>query len=1068
MEQGILKTFPKFISDYPIGDDLFEGKPQERIAENIIAYINDNLDSKNRVIGIDGEWGSGKSNVLEITRKRTKNDYYFFTYDTWGHQEDLARRTFLEELVSDLTKSGLLNKEWNSTIKEKLATKVITYNKETPSFNNSLILIALTILASPFIKRIIEYIFSLKSSENPGFWSYVITAGIVVLIFLGVWLCNSFKRGSKFSIKDLFYLYKGEKIESTKCETITSLEPSVREFRSILVEIIGSLQKSLRLIFVYDNMDRLPASKVKETWSSVHTFFAESRDNSIDAWALIPFDQKHLCHAFGDDDPETGTLTLDYIKKTFSIVFRVAAPTLTDWKTFFTIKFKEAFDYAPPEDAQLMNMFDYLHDSKPIKPREIINFLNELVALKKQWDDKIPFKHLGLFILTKQKIIENPLNSIIEKEYLKKVEFFFTEDAELDQNIAALVFNVENEKSNEVLLRRSIEEALRGEGDILEISKHSAFLSVLDNCFYSTQYDLRKSIIALDSLKEEIKSSVKFEIFWKELTIKFLNSKIIFPGDIDFYFKLVLNLKDNNRRKDLTRSVLKAITKIEDNPTYKGKNYCNIIDEIVEFNAQHKSEIKVFELLDPVVFEPIEFKEFVINCKDSFDLYDVHCNEAKLNAYLISSLSDDIASDRLFINIVKNKYNLSLFQEALEEKITHVSMSDSTTIYETLNIYKDLSKEKPINVKVPTNIAFQLISNPDNPALIDLIFIILSDYDSHSLYIKHPTLVNYLNSDEIKAEEAAQVAEYYIDYGDLIDLATTYKFKLLSDVVKHLTITPVGDSRLSLETVLSKYQDIKREVFASDLNFIKAFLINLSEWDYDSYFESIVQRDAFEKNVGLILIEDCATLSNPLTNKIIEFANAFIEGCSEEDWKKAFQSSPTSFLFQTTLILIKTKTIRSNKLSNYALNAFKDVLIDNLKNNYNPVDLYSWDIILDYFDGRKLGFLFKEIRDELLYNRGVLTVEELIYFKKGLFKYGGLNSKNVIEDVIRKIILPLIKDKEGFESVIQFHEEIIVDIIKKSKESIDEIRGTVLERSQVDGSSSLKEFAKKLGIELVG
>lgn len=49
-------------------------------------------------------------------------------------------------------------------------------------------------------------------------------------------------------------------------------------------------------------MDRLPAEKVKELWSSIHTFFADSGFENV--WAVIPFDETHLACAFGDETDE--------------------------------------------------------------------------------------------------------------------------------------------------------------------------------------------------------------------------------------------------------------------------------------------------------------------------------------------------------------------------------------------------------------------------------------------------------------------------------------------------------------------------------------------------------------------------------------------------------------------------------------------------------------------------------------------------------------------------------------------------------------------------------------------
>ena len=101
-------TFPRFIVDKPVGEDFSEGQSQTRLAERISDYIRktdrDNIDSQTsipRIIGLEGSWGTGKSNVVAKIEEKLKSDsYYTFTYDSWGHQEDLQRRSILYKLIS--------------------------------------------------------------------------------------------------------------------------------------------------------------------------------------------------------------------------------------------------------------------------------------------------------------------------------------------------------------------------------------------------------------------------------------------------------------------------------------------------------------------------------------------------------------------------------------------------------------------------------------------------------------------------------------------------------------------------------------------------------------------------------------------------------------------------------------------------------------------------------------------------------------------------------------------------------------------------------------------------------
>ena len=86
------KKETRFISNYPNGIDLFEGKSQEKVAESIRKHIIktdiDKDSSISRIIGLEGKWGSGKSNIIKMLEKSmnttTEEDthvkkYHFFT-----------------------------------------------------------------------------------------------------------------------------------------------------------------------------------------------------------------------------------------------------------------------------------------------------------------------------------------------------------------------------------------------------------------------------------------------------------------------------------------------------------------------------------------------------------------------------------------------------------------------------------------------------------------------------------------------------------------------------------------------------------------------------------------------------------------------------------------------------------------------------------------------------------------------------------------------------------------------------------------------------------------------------
>ena len=105
--------YPRYLSNYPKGADLLEGGSQKRLAQAIAAHITEADQVEKpvfaRLIGLQGKWGSGKSNVIKILEDEDlKEKYIFFCFDAWGNQEDLQRRSILELLTKELiTKTKL-------------------------------------------------------------------------------------------------------------------------------------------------------------------------------------------------------------------------------------------------------------------------------------------------------------------------------------------------------------------------------------------------------------------------------------------------------------------------------------------------------------------------------------------------------------------------------------------------------------------------------------------------------------------------------------------------------------------------------------------------------------------------------------------------------------------------------------------------------------------------------------------------------------------------------------------------------------------------------------------------
>ena len=64
----------KYISKDPCGEDLFAGKVHERTADHIASLLRT---EGSLIIGIDGGWGAGKSNLIQMVEKKLMDKLSF-------------------------------------------------------------------------------------------------------------------------------------------------------------------------------------------------------------------------------------------------------------------------------------------------------------------------------------------------------------------------------------------------------------------------------------------------------------------------------------------------------------------------------------------------------------------------------------------------------------------------------------------------------------------------------------------------------------------------------------------------------------------------------------------------------------------------------------------------------------------------------------------------------------------------------------------------------------------------------------------------------------------------------
>lgn len=87
-EKNQKREYPRFIDNKPCGKDLFEGKSHDSVAQNIANII---ANSEAKIIGIDGGWGSGKSNMVNLVKEKLDSDKYRFSFMMHGDIKRISK-----------------------------------------------------------------------------------------------------------------------------------------------------------------------------------------------------------------------------------------------------------------------------------------------------------------------------------------------------------------------------------------------------------------------------------------------------------------------------------------------------------------------------------------------------------------------------------------------------------------------------------------------------------------------------------------------------------------------------------------------------------------------------------------------------------------------------------------------------------------------------------------------------------------------------------------------------------------------------------------------------------------
>lgn len=1039
----------KFLKNTPIGKDLFEGKSQDKIA-SIVAEVLEEQDFQ--IIGIDGGWGTGKSNLVKIVENKLGPDKYnFFIYDVWGHQEDDQRKAILVELteyVADKKKNIVVdNKKWSEKLKRLLSKEKEVTTTNIPYLSVGFILSLFLIIYIPTINTF--------AKDLEEIWLKCLLVLFPIALFLPIYFSKLIGNLKKFknrkllalvklSLQQTIQIYGNKQIDETKYESISEREPSVKDFRDWMRGIdtdLGINQK--KMIIVFDNFDRLPKKHIQSIWSSIHIFFSDEKYDNIKV--IIPFDRLHIRNAFRDldgADKNQSNFANDYINKTFDLVYRISPPIMSNWKTFFRDCWNEAFQQNVDEAEYIKVEQIYEVFSKVITPREIIAFINEIISIK-LLHNNIPERYIGLFVINKSQILDNPLEAITKAEFLEGLSYQYRDDEDFQKYITALAYQIAPDNALEIVYRKQLKDSLMNNDskNLIEISKTDIFNKIISPVLSEVE-NLENPILALNSLTTEANiTGHEKQSIWDDICL-ILKGQSVEDFKLSEAQKIILVQVSNNLKAPWVNKIL---LDLHQSPKFDSVKYAEFVEELNNVDIQNSLGIGVYEQLINKVTTIEDFIPLVKNKNGNYKKYKIRVVEAELDNYF-SELEIEDLEDVDFIKYLTSNYKFKAFKHSLLENIKS-NKAEKKKLGILYNVLKYISKaeKSKIGVLLSDSEIYSLFtqSNSTEEFYYDLIAMRLArGKEFHSSYQSYfSSVIDDANLEVI--DKVSERVEYYIIYGEFLISSLSFSNALSKAVARKIVENDYQTNTAHVKELIKKFDAI------CELNELdpQVFIDDLSRWKTPEFDKEFIE------SIPNYFFKEALKNESTLAKASIEAIRKYFDELSQEEWKSVFED-----LEGEHYLLIEI-TSYSN-WNSFALEALKEVLVSTsqagvIENRNKLAGLVNSFERND----KNLTNSFKNIRDALINNRKINTAL-FTFFGEWLFKYANLQER--AGDVLRTILIASLLDEDDCLVIIINNQKTIKALIDNSNSSdAADFKEALRDRF---GNEEIKKLAKSIGV----
>ena len=405
----------RLLPDVPTEDDAFGA--HVRLAAALAELIE--REEGGKAIALEGGWGSGKSSVIEMLKRRLERagdgpaSTSTYVFDAWSHEGDPLRRVFLEELTAFCQSrfSAGDREEWDKRKKSEISGRTKEVDQTSvPVLLSPLPLLALGFLAIfPIAVAAVGGLVRQDLANTVVLWALAVSGGIALLLPLGLFIlfiycswpfwpfsrCRWFdsrigKAKKREHAGRLISLYAKKTDETTRTTAHESSGPTSIEFQRYFSDLLASYLADTRhrLVIVLDNLDRVPTSTARMLWTTLRVFAecCENKRNSAWArrvWYVVPYDPDAARRLWDDGDdhvaadyrdvsaeqksqagehaggkitmPVAPRLSAAFLDKTFQVRFDVPPLLLSEWKSYLTKLLQDALGDACASDEEGMH-----------------------------------------------------------------------------------------------------------------------------------------------------------------------------------------------------------------------------------------------------------------------------------------------------------------------------------------------------------------------------------------------------------------------------------------------------------------------------------------------------------------------------------------------------------------------------------------------------------------------------------------------------------------------------------------------------------------------------------------